>query len=57
MGNISVPIGLAVGGILNNATYSSTSLNTAMKNANLQLIKANPDIDLFIALSTIFNVG
>ena len=40
--------GLLIGGVLNNVTYIQTSDNIARRNANLQLIQENPDIDLFI---------
>ena len=40
--------GLVLGGIANNATWTHTSTNAAFRNANLKLIRENPDIDLFI---------
>ena len=40
--------GIFVGGVLNNSTWSATSLNDAMRSANRQLIEDNPSIDLFV---------
>ena len=40
--------GLFLGGISNNATWSWTSENAAIRKANLMLIEDNPEVDLFI---------
>ncbi|MAJ89879.1 MAG: hypothetical protein CMD08_01185 [Flavobacteriales bacterium] len=47
-GAITIPLGILFGGILNNVTWARTSSNEAITNANMKLIKENPDIDLFI---------
>ena len=40
--------GVILGGITNNATWSWTSENAAIRKANLLLIEDNPEVDLFI---------
>ena len=40
--------GIAVGGAVNNLVWHKTSLNEALRNANIKLIEENPSIDLFV---------
>ena len=40
--------GLAFGGILNHLTWNKTAVNEAIRRGQLQLIDANPSVDLFI---------
>ena len=40
--------GLAFGGILNHLTWNKTAVNEAIRRGQLQLIDANPSVDLFV---------